>query len=102
MKSASGDIDVGSMASDRLGATTASGDVTVRRAEDGEIEIKSASGKVVVGVLDGTATLLDCSSVAGQVRSELSPSAAPSEGDDRRLFVKARSVSGAITIQKSY
>jgi DUF4097 and DUF4098 domain-containing protein YvlB len=107
LSTASGDIEVGAMAEDvsvmqSVRASTASGDIAMKRAVAGELEFKAASGNVTVGVVDGTATLLDCSSVTGRVRSELTPSGAPDDGNDRRLFVKARSVSGAINIRKSY
>jgi DUF4097 and DUF4098 domain-containing protein YvlB len=100
LKTASGEIDVSSSAGE-VEAKTASGDIAIRGAAEGVVQVKSASGDVTVGVAQGTATLLDCSSVTGRVRSALEPSDAPAESEERRLIVKARSVSGNITINRA-
>ena len=100
ISTASGNVDVRT-SSGALGVKTASGDVAVRRAFAGELEAKTASGRVTVGVPEGTAVLLDCRSVAGQCRSGLTASAAPAEGDEQRLQVRARTVSGNIDITRS-
>lgn len=100
LSAASGDVEVGS-AGPELGVKTASGDVSVRHAAEGDVEVRAVSGDVVVAVADGTATMLDCTSVTGGVRSELEPSDAPSDATTRRLIVRARTVSGGIAIKRA-
>lgn len=100
ISTASGNVDVRT-SSGAIGVKTASGDVAVRRAFAGELEAKTASGRVAVGIPEGTAVLLDCRSVSGQCRSALTPSEPPAEGDEQRLQVRARTVSGNIDITRS-
>ncbi|MPV36969.1 DUF4097 family beta strand repeat-containing protein [Georgenia subflava] len=115
-RSGSGDVVVGSAAdlegasgsgdllvkelSGRAVVRTASGDVVIRRAVRGEIEAKTASGDVSVRVLEGTAVLLDCSTVSGTLRSTLEPGAEPGPGDDA-LLLRARTVSGDVVVQRT-
>lgn len=99
LSSTSGDIELGASRG-RIGAKAASGDVVVRRASEGQLEINTASGDVAVGVVDGTAVKLDCTSVSGRVHSELEPTDAPGDAD-RRLIVTARTASGGITISRA-
>ena len=100
LSTASGDIELGSVEGD-LQVKTASGDVTVNRVSAGEVQAKTATGNVGIGVIRGTATLLDCSSITGQIGSELEPSEEPDTDDHRRLVVRARTVSGSIAIRRA-
>ena len=100
VSSASGDVELGSVEGD-VHLKTASGDVTVSRASAGELQAKTATGNVAVGIASGTATLLDCSSITGQVSSELEPSDEPADEDARRLVVRARTVSGSVAIRRA-
>jgi DUF4097 and DUF4098 domain-containing protein YvlB len=100
ISTASGNVDVRT-SSGALGVKTASGHVAVRRAFAGEVEAKTASGRVSIGVAEGTAVLLDCSSVTGQCRSGLASSDPPAEGDEQRLRLRARTVSGNIDVTRS-
>ena len=99
LSTSSGDIELGSIRG-RIGAKAASGDVVVSRAEEGQLEVTTASGDVAVAVVAGTAVKLDCTSVSGRVHSQLEPTAAPGE-TERSLFVTARTVSGDITIRRA-
>ncbi|WP_043497465.1 DUF4097 family beta strand repeat-containing protein [Georgenia sp. SUBG003] len=115
-RSGSGDLVVGSV-TELEGATgsgdllvkeltgravvrTASGDLTVRRAVRGQLEAKTASGDVHVRVAEGTAVLLDCSTVSGGLRSSLEPGAEPGP-DEPALVLRARTVSGDVTVQRT-
>jgi DUF4097 and DUF4098 domain-containing protein YvlB len=100
VSSASGDVELGSVEGD-IHLKTASGDVTVSRASAGELQAKTATGNVAIGIASGTAALLDCSSITGQVSSELEPSDEPAEGDERRLVVRVRTVSGSVAIRRA-
>lgn len=95
----SGDLLVKELAGRAL-VRTASGDLTVRRALHGQLEAKTASGDVSVRVADGTAVLLDCSTVSGGMRSSLEPAAEPGP-DEPALVLRARTVSGDITVQRT-
>lgn len=77
-----------------------SGDLIVRNAENGEVQAKTASGDVLVGVARGTAALLDCSSVSGRVTTDLSSGDAPEEGE-RGVVLRLRSVSGDVRVQRA-
>ena len=94
----SGDLRIGetSMATLRSG----SGSIQVKLVRSGEIGASSASGGVTVGVADGTPTLLDCQSVSGRVRSELEPSGEPGEGENS-VVLRLRSASGSITVLRA-
>ena len=115
-RSGSGDVVVGAVAdvegvtgsgdllvkelSGRAVVRTASGDLTVRRALHGQLDARTASGDVSVRVAEGTAVLLDCSTVSGGMRSSLEPSAEPGP-DEPVLHLRARTVSGDITVQRT-
>lgn len=98
VKVASGDIKVGESGG-VLDLKSASGDVAVSRASEGEVTVTTSSGDIVVGVVNGTAALLDCSTVSGRVVSELDSADAPDD-DDRRLRVVTRSASGSVIIRR--
>jgi DUF4097 and DUF4098 domain-containing protein YvlB len=100
LTSASGDVEIGTVEGD-VHVKTASGDVAVNHASAGEVQAKTATGNVGVGVARDTATLLDCSSITGQVNSELEPSGEPDDAEERRLVIRARTVSGSITIRRA-
>jgi DUF4097 and DUF4098 domain-containing protein YvlB len=97
-RSGSGDVTLGGTAADVV-VGTASGEVRLGGAGSGEVEVKTASGDVVVAVPQGTAAYLDCSSVSGRLRSDLAATDAPT-GDVRRLSVRVRTVSGDVTVRR--
>ena len=77
-----------------------SGSIQVKLVRSGEIGASSASGGVTVGVADGTPTLLDCQAVSGRVRTELEPSGEPAEGEDA-VVLRLRATSGNITVLRA-
>lgn len=95
----SGDVVV-EASSGNLSLAAGSGDLTVRQAEEGEIHAKTASGDVLVGVMSGTAALLDCSSVSGHVTTGLSSGDAPSD-DEKGVVLRLRAVSGDIRVERA-
>lgn len=79
---------------------TASGDARVVRAVSGHLDVKSTSGDVRVGVAQGTAVLLDCSTVSGQMRSALRATGEPGP-EDETLELVARTISGNLLVDRA-
>jgi|SRR5579884_1842690 len=95
--SASGDVSVASLGGGGK-TNTASGDVSLDDVAGGDITVNSASGDIRIGIRRGVRAYLDCSSVSGDTRSELDVGSDEPEGDGALLELKARTVSGDITI----
>jgi DUF4097 and DUF4098 domain-containing protein YvlB len=95
---ASGHIEVG-QSGDDLDASAASGSIRVRRADHGRVSARTGSGSVRVGVANGTAALLDVSTLSGRVDSELQPSDAPG-GDEKRVELILSTMSGNVTVAR--
>ncbi|HZC26898.1 MAG TPA: DUF4097 family beta strand repeat-containing protein [Actinopolymorphaceae bacterium] len=99
LQSASGDLHLG-RAGGSVEVKTASGDVRVDVIHQGEFTGESASGDIHVGIAAGTAAWLDVSSLSGDVRSALDQSGEPG-GDEQRVSVRARTLSGDITVARA-
>ncbi|HEX3731357.1 MAG TPA: DUF4097 family beta strand repeat-containing protein, partial [Mycobacteriales bacterium] len=99
VKAASGDISVG-LSGAAVDAKTASGDISVGEAADGEVAIDTASGDLEVGIREGTAAWLNLRSLSGKVRNSLETADGP-ELSDATVKVRARTLSGDITIRRS-
>ena len=124
VKTASGDVNIGSV-SRRLTVETTSGDVTaaelddgcdvktisgdqrVRRLLAGEAEFNSVSGDITVGVVKGTAVMVEAESLSGSLSSEIDlyadepGDAEPHQEEGRRAGLRAHSVSGDVRIQRA-
>lgn len=98
VKVGSGDITIERIR-DHSVATSGSGDVTVEIADGPSVQAETARGDVQIGVPDGLPTYLDLKTVTGRIRCDLEPSDKPAEGE-RALTVRARTVSGDITVVK--
>jgi DUF4097 and DUF4098 domain-containing protein YvlB len=114
--SASGDLEVRKALSGSVVASTASGDITIGKTDavvelntvsgDATIErfvgrhlnVKSMSGSVDLGIPTGTKVDLDASLMSGRVN--LPPPAPESTATGRHIFVKVKSVSGDLTINR--
>jgi DUF4097 and DUF4098 domain-containing protein YvlB len=94
-----GDIEVGA-AGDSVEAFTAAGAVNVGRADHGRVRAKTIAGRVSVGVADGSAALLDISTMSGRVYSDLEASAPPAEGD-KRLELIIHTMSGDVNLARA-
>jgi DUF4097 and DUF4098 domain-containing protein YvlB len=95
-RSASGSIEIGSADAD-VSARSASGSIRVREAHRGTVDLHSTSGSVAVGVRQGTLVWLDVVSTAGRVESHLAADQ-PAAADGSPLTVRARTVSGTVSI----
>jgi DUF4097 and DUF4098 domain-containing protein YvlB len=98
VKVGSGDITIERIR-DHSVATSGSGDVTVELADGPSVRAETARGDVQIGVPDGVPTYLDLKTVTGRIRCDLEPGDQPAEGG-RALMLRARTVSGDITVVK--
>ncbi|RZT12849.1 putative adhesin [Kribbella sp. VKM Ac-2569] len=98
VKVGSGDITIERIR-DHSVATSGSGDVKVEIADGPSVQAETARGDVQIGVPDGLPTYLDLKTVTGRIRCDLEPGEKPAEGD-RALMLRARTVSGDITVVK--
>lgn len=115
----SGDIVVGAILGD-AGLRTMSGDITVERnaasanvssmsgdvrlesLEQGDVEVKSASGDITVGVVPGTRVWMDVQSSSGEASSELDHTdGGDAEQGGARLQLRLQSASGDVRIRRS-
>jgi hypothetical protein len=65
----------------------------------GQAQLKNVSGDIRLGIPDGTPVWTDISSSTGQVRSTLTPTGAPAEGQDH-VRVRAKTVTGDVYLEK--
>ncbi|MFD7152973.1 DUF4097 domain-containing protein [Kribbella sp. NPDC059898] len=98
VKVGSGDITIERIR-DHSVATSGSGDVKVEIADGPSVQAETARGDVQIGVPDGLPTYLDLKTVTGRIRCDLEPGEKPAEGE-RALMLRARTVSGDITVVK--
>jgi DUF4097 and DUF4098 domain-containing protein YvlB len=98
-KAASGDLSVGRLCG-RVHARTASGSVTITTAVRGAISACSSSGRVGVGIAEGTSARLDLITPIGEITNLLEPADGPGEGEDT-LLIHARTASGDIDIHRA-
>lgn len=99
-RSASGSVTIG-CAEDDVAAESVSGSVVVRESHRGTVDVRSTSGAVSVGVRKGTLVWLDVSSVSGRTRSDLVGEEGGDPGAGAPLTVRARSVSGSVSVTSS-
>lgn len=98
--SASGDLRVERVMGN-LRVSTASGDARVERAEGSEINARSVSGDVWVGIPAGTRLEVDVNTLSGRVRFPPRSAAADSGGSERRLVrFSAKTVSGDVEVAR--
>lgn len=98
LKSGSGDLRIGEAAT-RASLTTASGDLEVRRLASGRADLKNVSGDIRLGVPAGTPVWTDISTGTGQVRSRLTPTGAPADGQPH-VEVTAKTVTGDVYLDQ--
>jgi len=98
LKSGSGHLSVGEAGTDAT-LSAASGDIRIGRMTSGQAGLKNVSGDIRLGIPEGTPVWTDISTSTGRVRSTLSPTGAPADGQDH-VEVRARSVSGDIYLER--
>ncbi|MFV1961389.1 MAG: DUF4097 family beta strand repeat-containing protein, partial [Acidimicrobiia bacterium] len=94
---ASGDIHMG-VGTGPVNASTASGDVTIERFTGRRAIFKSMSGTAIIGVPAGTRLDLDVTLLSGDLKL---PKPAPdTPRSERQMTIKAKLVSGDLTIRR--
>src|SRR5438270_253977 len=81
-------------------AKTANGDVRVGEVVRGTVAVKTAYGRLEIGIREGTAALLDVSSSFGRVENSLQASEGPQPSDET-VQLRARTSYGDILIHRS-
>lgn len=81
-------------------AKTANGDVRVGDVVRGTVDLKTAYGRLEIGIRPGTAALLDVSSSFGRVENSLRASDGPQPSDET-VQLRARTSYGDIVIHRS-
>jgi hypothetical protein len=100
ISSASGDVTIGA-AYDNVNVNTVSGDQDHGAVMRGTVSAHSVSGDVSIGVRRGSKVFLDCNTVSGDTRSELELSGDLPAGDGPLVEVRAKTVSGDISITRA-
>lgn len=97
VSTASGSVDV-ALARGDVTSSAASGDLVVDRFEGSELNLKSVSGNIRVGLPRGTRVSLDARSLSGNIAlPERSPAGAAPD-DRRQVRAKLRTISGDIEL----
>lgn len=96
----SGDVELGEVHRGAI-VQSVSGDQRLRSIRGGEIQLKSVSGDVAVGVLTGTRLFIDASSTSGEVRSELDVGDTPVEGNGSEASLRVKTVSGDVAVTRA-
>ena len=81
-------------------ATTANGDVRIGELVCGSATVRSAAGRIQIGIRRGTAARLDLHTQFGKVRNDLDATAGPADSDET-AEVRARTAFGDIVIHRS-
>jgi DUF4097 and DUF4098 domain-containing protein YvlB len=119
VKTASGDVNLGHVggtvsasvvsgdlriraAANGVSAGAVSGDIDLDAVERGDIEVRTVSGDVTVGVRAGARVHVDVTTVSGDLRSDVALDDAPGEGgDDGPLVdIRGRTVSGDLRVRR--
>ena len=102
MRSASGSVEIGTVAGD-LKVDTASGRLHVGCLISGDATLRTASGSVLAGIAPGTALHVDAEAISGALESEiaLDDEPDPSGGSGPELVLRIRSVSGRVRIVRA-
>ena len=93
----SGSVDVGT-ATDDLISSASSGDMAIRQYEGSDLDLKSVSGDIRVGLPAGTKLALDARSLSGSIR--LPERSGTQGGGGHQVRARIRAVSGDIEIRR--
>ena len=99
-RSASGDATIGPVGGS-VEVNTASGDLRIGSVHTGSTHIITVSGKVEIGVAEGTSVWLDVNTLSGDTRSELAVTDGAPAGNPATLNLQIRTVSGDVLIRRA-
>lgn len=99
VRSANGDVTIDDAGRD-VTVKTANGNVTVGQLTRGSVTIETASGRLEIGIRDGTAAWLDVSTKFGRVHNTLTAVDDPASSADT-VHVRARTHFGDIVVARS-
>ena len=99
INSANGDIGA-DQADASITASTANGNIRVRELVRGSATLRSAAGRIEIGIRPGTAARLDVHTQYGKIHNEMTATDGPAETDER-AEVRARTSFGDILIRRS-
>ena len=101
VKTASGDVEIGDAGGD-VTVATASGDQRISAATAGQVDLRSASGDIKIGIRQGSNLSVDARAMSGELSSEVELGDAPPTADDAPLVeLKAASMSGDIAVVRA-
>jgi DUF4097 and DUF4098 domain-containing protein YvlB len=99
ISTASGSVDVG-IARGHVRSSTASGDVEIDRYEGADLDLKSASGNMRIGLPTGSKVALDAQSLSGDIRLPERKPSAGTRADRSQVKAKLRTISGDIELTR--
>jgi DUF4097 and DUF4098 domain-containing protein YvlB len=99
VKSSNGKVTIDRARAD-VRAATAHGNLTVGSVEGGVLDLKTAMGRIEIGVREGTAARLDLHTSFGNVISDLAPTDGPA-GTGATVEIVARTSAGDIVIARA-
>jgi hypothetical protein len=98
MRSSTGDLVVDAAAAD-VHARTSTGAITVGAAMAGTLDLRTPTGTIQVGVVEGTSVLVDATAKGGRVDQRLDASDGPGP-TDRRAEIRAHTSAGDVVIHR--
>jgi DUF4097 and DUF4098 domain-containing protein YvlB len=99
MRSSTGDLVVEEAAMD-VHARTSHGAITVGAAMAGLLDLRTPTGTIQVGVIDGTSVLLDATAKNGRIEQRLDATDGP-DPSDRRAEIRAHTTMGDVVIHRA-
>ncbi|KKK07770.1 DUF4097 family beta strand repeat-containing protein [Micromonospora sp. HK10] len=99
INAANGDV-AAEHAAASVAATTANGSIRIGELVRGHASLRTAAGRIQLGIRRGTAARLDLHTQFGKVRNDLDAAAGPAENDEQ-AEVRARTAFGDILIHRS-
>jgi hypothetical protein len=99
VRSANGDVAIEDASRD-VTVKTANGDIRVGRLFRGSATLETASGRLEIGIEEGTAAWVDASTKFGRIRNTLAPADEPGRSTET-VQVRARTAFGDVLIARS-
>lgn len=99
INAANGDV-AAEHAAASVAATTANGSIRIGELVRGSATLRTAAGRIEIGIRRGTAARLDLHTQFGKVRNDLDAAAGPADSDEK-AEVRARTAFGDILIHRS-